>query len=245
MGGLGNQLFQYALVRSIQNRFNIKYKFDLSWFEEPLNIHRPYMLDKFNINPEIAAKDDILNLIEKFWSGTLENFYKDLNSGSINDDLIISDVTDMRYKPSIMGVKKSAYFNGYWQSEKYFITNRHLLLKEIIYNKSLNKNTESLLEQIKKSKSVAVHIRRTGQKWKNSEHNPDSIDTHGLLDLDYYYTGLDYIHKIHDNLKIFIFSDQIDWVEQKFTYPGEITFVNNDDLIDGDLIDFIIMKSCK
>ena len=71
-GGIGNQLFQYAFVRSLSIKFNKKFKLDLSWYrdydkyEESINPNaatkREYLLDKFNI-PENLLKCRILKII--------------------------------------------------------------------------------------------------------------------------------------------------------------------------------------
>ena len=57
MGGLGNQMFQYAFGRA--NEYDTRYT--LSWFEKTKNIHRPYRLDKFKT--KIIIHDSIKNTI--------------------------------------------------------------------------------------------------------------------------------------------------------------------------------------
>lgn len=52
MGGLGNQIFQYAFGKA-QMQNGIDVRFTLSWYDKSKNIHRPFRLDKFKINVPI------------------------------------------------------------------------------------------------------------------------------------------------------------------------------------------------
>ena len=46
-GGLGNQLFQYAFGQA-QKHNGIEVKYDTSWYLQPRDPARPYLLNKFN-----------------------------------------------------------------------------------------------------------------------------------------------------------------------------------------------------
>ena len=64
IGGLGNQMFQYALGRHLAIINNTFLKLDLTHLEErPHNNNytfRNYELDKFNLQVQIAEKKDIV-----------------------------------------------------------------------------------------------------------------------------------------------------------------------------------------
>lgn len=57
MGGLGNQLFQYATGRAIAQHKQVSLKLDLSWFD--IQELRSYRLEHFNISAEIANPSEI------------------------------------------------------------------------------------------------------------------------------------------------------------------------------------------
>ncbi|MGI6078858.1 MAG: hypothetical protein ACOYCB_12025, partial [Fastidiosipilaceae bacterium] len=57
IGGLGNQMFQYALGRRIAYLNDETLKLDLSGFET-YDLHN-YSLNHFNIREDIAAKNDL------------------------------------------------------------------------------------------------------------------------------------------------------------------------------------------
>lgn len=58
MGGLGNQLFQYAFGRVVEEYSKCSTGYDLSWYSVPRVPPRPYVLDKFDI---IVSKTLYLN----------------------------------------------------------------------------------------------------------------------------------------------------------------------------------------
>jgi hypothetical protein len=47
MGGLGNQMFQYAFGKAMSGT-DVRY--NLSWYQKSKNVHRPFRLDKFKTN---------------------------------------------------------------------------------------------------------------------------------------------------------------------------------------------------
>jgi hypothetical protein len=59
-GGLGNQLFQYAIARSLSERQHSKVMLDLNVYNQTgLRPHEFYALKHFNINAETANSSDI------------------------------------------------------------------------------------------------------------------------------------------------------------------------------------------
>ena len=66
-GGLGNQMFQYAIAKSIAIRNNDDFKLDISFY--PKQTLRKYQLGSFNIEENIASANDLIKYVanEKFW----------------------------------------------------------------------------------------------------------------------------------------------------------------------------------
>ena len=60
-GGLGNQLFQYAVGRAVALHHKVPLKLDLTIFET-YKLHNGYRLDQFAIHADIATKNEIINL---------------------------------------------------------------------------------------------------------------------------------------------------------------------------------------
>ena len=60
-GGLGNQLFQYAVGRAVALHHKVPLKLDLTIFET-YKLHNGYRLDQFGIQAEIATDSEIIKL---------------------------------------------------------------------------------------------------------------------------------------------------------------------------------------
>ncbi len=228
-GGLGNQLFQYAIARTISMRQNIPMKIDISFFEH-YEWHE-YSLSPFNIKKEYASKeecDDIKNgnhtilnrLLIKSKNNTVEenNFY-----------------FDSKY----LDVKGSKYLIGYWQSEKYFKEIEEIIRKEfeiLIEPSDINKK---VLDKISVENSVSIHIRR-GNYVTN-----ETVNTfHGTCSLEYYYSAIDYFKEKLENPVFYIFSNDMEWCKQNLIFEGNKVFLDhNDDKTDYE--DLRLMKNCK
>ena len=90
-GGLGNQLFQYALGKSLSMKHDVPFKLDIlhSW---PMN-YRQYDLGNIRIQDNMAVIGEIRSTKKKL----------DFNEKQFNFD---SDVLNIKY----------GYLNGYWQT---------------------------------------------------------------------------------------------------------------------------------
>lgn len=142
-GGLGNQLFQYALGKA-QMQNGIDVRFDVSWFNKPDNAYRPYCLNKFNIDLKVSpfVKQPELNEVR------------------------------LKYQYNPDYVKMDGYnFYGYWQHPAYFQSVLPELKKEFTVKKQ-EYTQEYLvwLEMIINSDSVSLHVRRGDYIQINGHH---------------------------------------------------------------------------
>ena len=79
------------------------------------------------------------------------------------------------------------------------------------------------MKEIQKSKSVSLHIRR-GDYISNKTYYAN----HGICNLSYYNKAVDYLRKkLGNDIKIFAFSDDPNWVYENLKLPVEIIFINN------------------
>lgn len=70
MGGLGNQMFQYAVGRSLGLHYNVDFKLDLSFLLDRTHpkdiIIRNYDLGIFNIIENIATLEEVQKFKKKY-----------------------------------------------------------------------------------------------------------------------------------------------------------------------------------
>ena len=108
MGGLGNQLFQYAAGRRLAHKLGVELKLDISWFIEEKAA--PYQLSKFNIVESIATPEEIRRVheINNRRSQPL-GWEREPRKGFLRD-----------FMPEVLDYPDDVYLYGYFQSDKYF-----------------------------------------------------------------------------------------------------------------------------
>lgn len=243
-GGLGNQMFQYAFACAIAKKFGCSPALDFSWFEDvkkhTIDVPRAFDLGVFNLEIEIATEEDLKNVKRpEFDSKTKNSIAKILhNILKIN---YIREKTTFCFDKKLFNSPDYFYYEGYFQHEKYFKHLRKFLLKKFSLKEPfsmLDEKNQILLNEIKKTNSVSLHIRRGD--YIQLEH---VNKTHGLCSLEYYQTAIKYIASKVENPHFFVFSDDIDWVKEnlKIEYPHAIVDFNQG----KNYFDMELMKHCK
>jgi hypothetical protein len=123
---------------------------------------------------------------------------------------------------------KDYYFDGYWQNKKVFEKNKQLIFKELRFSEKTTKYVKKKYPFLFSEESISMHIRR-GDYTKLKEH-------YYLLDHDYYNDALS---NFNDNIKIIIFSDDINWCKSTINYKNAI-FIQ-----ETPCIDMYIMSICS
>ncbi|RFZ95596.1 alpha-1,2-fucosyltransferase [Mucilaginibacter conchicola] len=221
-GGLGNQLFQYAVGRHLALKNNAQLKFDLSFYGVPENASfRPFELGSFQLASTVTPKNNRWNYQLKRLAGKLG---------------LIKLITERNtsYNQSVLAAKGNVYLEGYWQSERYFAAISDTIRHDLTFPEPVPEDRLEIIDQIKKNLSVAVHIRR-GDYVKLSNY----VD---LGESDYYKKAVDLISSKLDNIVYFIFSDDIDWVKQNIHLQGNCVYVEKSE---NALVDLQLISLCQ
>lgn len=240
MGGLGNQMFQYAFAQAYAIKNNCNILIDLSWFEENKNYTGPvdkrvYELGCFSIKPNFATDEEVKKCINKRKKHLPSFMCKMLKCEKYTDN-IFRDKHACVFQEELLKLKNDAYFEGYFQSEKYFTEYRDEIISSFTLNRPLNKENMELIEKIKSTNAVSIHVRR-GDYVKLQ-------DFHGLCSLEYYKKAIDYIASKIENPHFYLFSDDIQWTKENLTINYPYTVVNINDAGSG-FFDMELMKNCK
>ena len=208
-GGLGNQMFQYALAYSISKKNDARLVFDLRFLNDRRGVKkyvlRDFNLDIFGIKPMEATRAELAKVNMLFGSQKFR-----LYIGKLLDFIgfnVISERTPAYENRVLQNRLRNIYLDGYWQSEKYFSEYKEEI-KKIFYinDDNFNEKVKILAEKIRGLKNaVCINVRRSD--FIGSKH-------HDLVNKEYYLNSLNLIReKYQKNLKIFIFSDDIEWCE--------------------------------
>jgi hypothetical protein len=226
-GGLGNQMFQYALGRAISIRRNEELVLDtMSYIKDK---KRGFELDNYNVN--YKSKNPFRGIIYDF-------IYKALNKQPIyRPKSILSEKKTFQFDKDVLS-ENAKYLVGYWQNPEYFDNIRRFLLKEFEYNGHISELQQNMIKKIKSENSVAIHIRRGDYLETNNKSIYESMD------LAYYMKAIEYLKREHNNLTFYFFSDDIDWCKENFCLDDKVTFVDSS-ISSSQHIDMLLMKSCN
>jgi len=147
-GGLGNQMFEYALYFSFEKK-RLNVKLDTSIFKENPG-HNGYELEKvFKINGAYCSslEKKIIKPVTKFLHILFKYPYKERYQ------------QQWLYQPKVSDVR-FGFLKGYWQSEKYFRNIENELRRKFSFPQVTDANNIEALKQILKTNSVSLHIRR-------------------------------------------------------------------------------------
>jgi len=129
-------------------------------------------------------------------------------------------------------------FEEYFQGEKYFKNVEDLVRKEFTLKNEMGSDAKLLEEEILNSNnSVSLHIRR-GDYITDAKTN----FYHGVCDLAYYERATKYLQEKFGNIKIFVFSDDINWVKENL-HIEDLCFVSNPEIKDYE--ELILMSKCN
>ncbi len=223
-GGLGNQMFQYALGYILSKTKNVPLYFDLRLMEEekikpsPRNVPRDFDLDVFGIKKKIVSKKDLIKTIQ-FSNNYRLRKYISIFLDKLN--LFIFYEKKRVFNNRIFNNNfNNIYLDGLWQSEKYFKDFRNDILS--LYNFNIVKNKEKNINFLKKidfSKSICLNVRRT-----DFINNPE----HNVVNINYYKNAVsNFINILGNNPEIYVFSDDLEWCKKNLEF-NNINFVEHE-----------------
>jgi hypothetical protein len=130
-----------------------------------------------------------------------------------------------------------SYLSGFWQSEKYFIEIADLLRKEFQIKEQYIDHLTVKAAEIQSEDSVCLHIRR-------GDYLQPGYEFLGVLSLKYYIKAIDYFKSNRQKFKLYIFSDDIEWVKHAIQFDGPHEFISSD-IVKLPIEDFYLMQQCK
>ena len=215
IGGLGNQLFQYSYAKSLQQK-GYKVKIDISAFET-YKLHGGYFIDRYLIDIELATPGELRRFGVLGVASKLKKQFGFKNNRLTGEEFFFFD-------DRLMSPEDDTYIQGYFQSEKYFLEIREVILSQISLKNSLSTYNAGIQKEISMCKiSCSIHMRR-GDYLTNSVANK----VHGVLDIEYYKESIELLeNKFSDNIWYFIFSDDMEWVVDNLHIKNS-TFVDSD-----------------
>jgi hypothetical protein len=220
-GGLGNQLFQYALGRRLTLERGIPLKLDLSWFGR--QSLRKYRLDRFKIKTEIANADDLRYFDYKKRKDLYARIFRKYQSLLPYYQRRNVEQIGIEFDPAILKVPDKVLLKGYWQSEQYFKPIEEIIRRDIQLKLPLTPGYQALAKQVQSTESISIHVRRG-----DYVQNPRTNSVHGTCSIEYYQRAVDMIQSQVTTPFFYIFSDDPEWVQNNIQLQSPSILVQED-----------------
>ena len=189
-GGLGNQMFQYALYLKLKEQGHIV-KADIgSYYQHNNSTPRNFCINRlFGADISIASEAEI----RKLYATESEKIKRAIIKRVGKKSYYKENAKSLDYKKEIFDLKE-AYLEGFWQSEKYFED-----IKETVSNAYYLPRFA-----FDRHNTVAVHVRM------GDYTQPEYAQIYGnICNKNYYSKAMDYMRSRLDHPTFVVFSDEI------------------------------------
>jgi hypothetical protein len=240
IGGLGNQMFQYAAGLALAEKHRVPLLLDTRLFQNYDLRPEGFLLDKvFEIDAAVAVELEIRDLIGWRASPIGRRLIRN-NSLSFlrGNNYYLQNV--VAFNREFLSLPSSCYIAGHWLSERFFINQEKLIRKQFTFNAPLvGKNKELAIKIHQTSGAVSLHVRRG-----DYVNDPHTNANHGTCSIDYYKNAMLIIEKQLNNPIYFVFSDDINWVRKNLPFDQEHTFIAHNQGTES-YNDMHLMSLCK
>ena len=239
MGGLGNQLQQYALYRKFQS-MGKQARLDLAWFSQSVQASmaapRRFALSDFVDLPlEEASGEEVRALLGRAYeerAGIGEKLKRRLLPGQMP----VFEESEMFHGEILCWDDR--YLVGYWACEAYYADILERLREEIRFPKGSDEKNRETMEEMGGQTAVSIHIRRG-----------DYLDAEnaamfgGICTEAYYDTAIRYIREKCPGAVFYVFSDDTDYVRDH--YRGAEYRIVDWNRGEDSFYDMQLMSCCK
>lgn len=233
LGGLGNQMFQYAFYKALEKQFDTV-KADIREFKT-YKLHNGFELENvFDIRLRHASALEV-NLLDhrnRQWK------YRKLRRLLFLKGEYYEEQTLFSYEASLFDDTRSKIYWGYWQHHLYVERVADQLRKDFTFpDLKPSKNLDLLNELEQSEQSVAIHVRR-------GDYLKDPY-LRGLVNLDYFEKAISLIRSQVEKPIFYIFSDDILWCKENLPLSdNEAKFIDWNKGVES-YRDMQLMSNCK
>lgn len=236
IGGLGNQMFQYALFLALKHRFPKEDVLVDCTLMNSYNKHNGLELERvFGVELPQASFQQLLKVTWPCYNYNLSRLIKRFLPKRKSELL---DIANDKLIDEIF-VPEDKYYNGYWLDYRYTQEYSSLINEKFTFILKQNVKTSNLVHVLlNDNNSVSVHVRR-GDYLQSPTYS-------GLCDIKYYSDAIKHIKSIIQNPSFYIFSDDINWCQDNLSelVGSNAVYVNWNTGKDSPL-DMMLMSMCR
>lgn len=215
-GGMGNQMFQYALGLQLARQLSTGLTFDptnLLYRNNPPDfVYRNYDLDVFqpketNFIAAPALLAPVFNLRVKKLSQGLRWL--------VARNYPVIKEKHFHFDPTVLArPREGVIYDGWWQSPKYFAGVEDKVRRDFCFSRAIIPASRELLSRIENANAICLNVRRTDFL---------KVDTLNATNKEYFLRGADYLGRKLSEPRFFVFSDDVTWCREniKLDHPTE------------------------
>lgn len=232
-GGLGNQLFQYAVGRSLAIRNQRNLRLDRRFLDGANNA--TYGLHQFNIDASLSGIEDGIKRPPLKRDHKIAYYlWRHLR---LAPKRFVE--RNLSFEPRLLEPISNIYLEGYWQSERYFSDIAETIRNDLKIITTPSQQNAEVLEKIYASPAVSLHVRR------GDYLHPVTQAVHGSCKTSYYLNAVRLIaEKTKVEPVVYAFSDEPEWVRENLRLPFETHVVSHNGP-DKNYEDLRLMSACR
>lgn len=221
IGGLGNQMFQYAVGRALALRRNTALRLDVSAFAVH-RAHQGFELQRvFACPAEIADISDIELMLGWQSRPLIRRVIVHPAFAALRRDALVVEPY-FHYWPGIDKAPQDCCLVGYWQSERYFSDAAAQIRTDFTFRLPMEGRNAELAGEMARVNTVSLHVRRG-----DYVSNPRTGATHGVCSLDYYRAAIRHVAERVRQPHFFVFSDDIVWAQANLKFDFQCVYVQH------------------
>ena len=247
MGGLGNQMFQYAFAIALKkvnpqeqiyiDTHHFHYLFVKKW--KTSNLHNGYELDRIfeHIDIPIAKIPHLLKVTTYMPNFVLSRVIRKIMPKR-STEYVAPIKESQKYLPNLLQLRGNKYYEGYWQAAGYYEPHKELF-QSVFAHPEPNEQNKKLIDEIQKSHSVGIHVRR-GEYLKLPRYS-------GICEDNYYRKAINLIESDGIIHQYYIFTNDIKWCKRHISPllgNSHIRFVTHNSGKDS-CWDMFLMTYCR
>jgi len=209
--GFGNQLFQYAFALYLKKEGYEDVCLDQSAFK----YFTPQRTSGIDLISELpTVHDRRIYYRYRSFLFNIGKFFFQLNP-------FVKLVTEKTLKFPIKG--RFVFFDGFWQTDKYI--NQLGDWESCFHAKdAVPEYIDRMAATMENVHAISLHVRR------GDYFSEGYVDRYGVCDVAYYEKALNLLTEGLTNYKIYIFSDEPEWVKDNLHLPTNHVFVEKEEL---------------
>ena len=217
-GGMGNQMFQYAMALNVAERLGTELQIDLCSLLDRSKgdfVYRNYDLSIFEVDNKFVMNPNLLKSLSKLKSAGVTKLIRN----HINKGRKYIKEADFHFQPEYINQAiDNTIYEGWFQSHRYFEGIEDLLRKKFSFKGEILPKSQSLLKKIKSTNSICLNVRRTDFL---------KVDNLNTTDLSYFLKAASEMIKQVKQPEFFIFSDDVEWCEKNIKLEKPVHIVDH------------------